>query len=143
MAIGLEAVGAASAVVQLISFAGTLVSLTFQIYNGRPTPEHELEEYAVKMSDAANRVQIRAVQVPQMTPEAKKLFEVAQECVAAAESLRKEAQSITKGYRKGRVLKAVIGAIRTDYHKKKIQNLDLCLKRCKGILETELLQKIW
>ncbi|KAH7233063.1 hypothetical protein BKA59DRAFT_446560 [Fusarium tricinctum] len=142
MATGLEAVGAASAVIQLISFAGTLVSLTFQIYNGRPTPENELEEYAAKMSDAANRVQIRVRQVPQMIPEEKKLFKVAQECVAAAESLRKEAQSITKGYRKGRVLKAVIGAIRTDYHKKKIQNLDLCLKRCKGILETELLQKI-
>jgi hypothetical protein len=143
MATGLEAVGAASAVIQLISFAGTLVSLAFQIYDGRPTPENELEEYAAKVSDAANRVQTRAKQVPQMTPEEEKLFQVAQDCVAAAKGLRKEAQSITKGHRKGKVFKAVVSAIRANYHKKKIQCLDLSLRRCKEIMETELLQKIW
>lgn len=143
MATGLEAVGAASAIIQLISFAGTLASLAFQIHDGRPTPENELEEYAAKMSDAAKRVQTRAKQVPQITPEEKKLFQVAQECVAAAEGLRKEAQSVTKGYHKGKVLKAVIGAIRASHHRKKVQDLDLSLKRCKGIMETELLQKIW
>ncbi|KAM0282310.1 hypothetical protein ACHAO9_010281 [Fusarium lateritium] len=142
MATGLEAVGVASAIIQLISFAGTLVSLTFKIYDGIPTPENELENYAAKVSDAANRVETRAKQVPQMTPEERKLSQVAQECVAAAEGLKKEAQIITKGLQKGKVLKAVYAAFRASQHKKKIQGLDQSLKRCKEIMETELLLKI-
>ncbi|KAM0243981.1 hypothetical protein ACHAP5_006746 [Fusarium lateritium] len=143
MATGLEAVGAASAIIQLISFAGTLVSLTFKIYDGIPTAENELEDFAAKVSDAANRVETRAKQVPQMTPEERKLSQVAQECVAAAEGLKKEAQSITKGFQKGKVLKAVYAAFRASQHKKKIQGLDQSLKRCKETMETELVLKIW
>ncbi|SCV33490.1 related to small s protein [Fusarium fujikuroi] len=67
MATGLEALGAASAVVQLIAFAGSLVSLSFKIYDGIPTPENELEEYSNKMMEAARRVQSRGAQVPQGT----------------------------------------------------------------------------
>lgn len=143
MATGLEAIGTASAVIQLISFAATVVSLSFKIYDGRPTPENELEEYATKMSDAANRVQTRAKQVSQVSVEEKRLFQVAQECVAAAEGLKKEAQSITKGYQKGKALKAIRAAFRARNGKKKMQELNLSLERCKRIMETELLQKIW
>ncbi|KAI6754741.1 hypothetical protein HG530_012493 [Fusarium avenaceum] len=142
MATGLEAVGAASAIIQLITFAGTLASLTIRIYDGRPTPENELEEYAAKVSDAAHRVQTRAKKILQATPEEKKLFQVAQECLTAAEGVRKEAESITKGFQKGKALKAVYAAFRANYHKKKMQELDLSLERCKKIMETELLQSI-
>ncbi|KIL88250.1 hypothetical protein FAVG1_08329 [Fusarium avenaceum] len=142
MATGLEAVGTASAVIQLISFAATVVSLSFKIYDGRPTPENELEEYAEKMSDAANRVQTRAKQVSQVSVEEKRLFQVAQECVAAAEGLKKEAQRITKGYQKGKALKALHVALRARNNKKKMQELNLSLERCKGIMETEILGKI-
>lgn len=143
MATGLEAVGAASAIVQLISFAGTLISLTFKIYDGIPTPEDELEEYAAKVSDAANRVETRVKKVSQMTPEERKLSQVAQECVAAAEGLKKETQSITRGFQKGKVLKAVYAAFRASQNKKKIQGLNHSLKMCQEIMETELLLKIW
>ncbi|KAM0354835.1 hypothetical protein ACHAPU_000662 [Fusarium lateritium] len=142
MATGLEAVGAASAVIQLISFAGTLVSLSLKIYDGMPTAENELEEYAAKMSAAARCVQSRIQQVPQSTPEEKRLSTVARECIAAAESLNKEAQRITKRYQKGNTLKAVYAALRGGSHIKKIQDLNQSLRRCTEVLETELLVKI-
>ncbi|KLO81160.1 small s protein [Fusarium fujikuroi] len=144
MATGLEALGAASAVVQLIAFAGSLVSLSFKIYDGIPTPENELEEYSNKMMEAASRVQSRGAQVPQGTQVGNKLSNVSQECIDTALKLRKEAQTLTKRYKngKGKIFKAVYSAFRTESHKTKLNQLNESLKKCKELMETELLLKI-
>ncbi|KAG4293609.1 hypothetical protein FPRO06_00194 [Fusarium proliferatum] len=144
MATGLEALGAASAVVQLIAFAGSLVSLSFKIYDGIPTPENELEEYSNKMMEAASRVQSRGAQVPQGTQVGNKLSNVSQECIDTASKLRKEAQTLTKRYKngKGKIFKAVYSAFRTESHKTKLNQLNESLKKCKELMETELLLKI-
>jgi DNA-binding FrmR family transcriptional regulator len=126
-----------------MSFAGTLISLISKIYDGIPTPEDELEEYAAKVSDAASRVKTQAKTLPRMTPEERKLSQVAQECVAAAEALKKETQIITRGFQKGKVLKAVQAAFRASQHKKKIEGLNQSLKRCQEVMATELLLKNW
>ena len=145
MATGLEALGAASAVVQLIAFAGSLVSLSFKIYDGIPTPENELEEYSNKMMEAARRVQSRGAQVPQGTQVGNKLSNVSQECIDTASKLKKEAQTLTKRYKngKGRTLKAFYSAFRTESHKIKLNQLNESLKKCRELMETELLLKIW
>ncbi|KAF5570987.1 hypothetical protein FPHYL_822 [Fusarium phyllophilum] len=142
MAIGLEALGAASAVIQLISFAGSLVSLSLKIYDGIPTPENELEEYSTKMIEAARCVQARGKQVPQGTQVGDKLSKVSQECIDAATELRKEAQTLTKRYQKGKMFKAVYSAFRAESHKTKLNQLNESLKKCKELMETELLLKI-
>ncbi|KAG5808258.1 hypothetical protein H9Q74_007704 [Fusarium xylarioides] len=144
MATGLEALGAASAVVQLIAFAGSLVSLSFKIYDGIPTPENELEEYSTKMT-AACRVQTRGNQVPQGTQGTQvgdKLSKVSQECINAATELRKEAQTLTKRRQKGKMFKAVYSAFRAESHKTKLNQLNESLNKCKELMETELLLKI-
>lgn len=144
MATGLEALGAASAVVQLIAFAGSLVSLSFKIYDGIPTPENELEEYSNKMMEAARRVQSRGAQVTQGTQVGNKLSNVSQECIDTASKLKKEAQTLTKRYKngKGRILKAVYSAFRTESHKTRLNQLNESLNKCKELMETELLLKI-
>jgi hypothetical protein len=143
MATGLEALGAASAVIQLISFAGSLVSLSFKIYDGVPTPENELEKYSTKMMEAARRVQARGKQAPQGTQVSDKLSKVSQECIDAATELRKEAQTLTKRYKKGKMFKAVYSALRAESHKTKLNQLNESLNKCKELMETELLLKIW
>ncbi|KAF4994652.1 hypothetical protein FGRMN_5649 [Fusarium graminum] len=142
MVTGLEAIGAASAIIQLISFARTLVSLSFNIYDGIPTAENKVEEYAAKMSVVAGCVQSRIQQVPQSTPEEKKLSAVAHSCIYAAEALNKEAQCITKRYQKGKVRKAVYAALRGNSHRKKVNDLNQSLGSCAEVLEIELLVKI-
>ncbi|KAI1031212.1 hypothetical protein LB504_000152 [Fusarium proliferatum] len=144
MATGLEALGAASAVVQLIAFAGSLVSLSFKIYDGIPTTENELEEYSNKMMEAARRVQSRGAQVPQGTQVGDKLSNVSQECIETASKLKKEAQTLTKRYKngKGKIFQAVYSALRTESHKAKLNQLDGSLRKCKELMETELLLKI-
>ncbi|KAF5667102.1 hypothetical protein FHETE_5805 [Fusarium heterosporum] len=143
MATGLEAVGAASAVIQLISFAGTLVSLSLKIYDGIPTAENEIEEYAAKTSAAMRCVQSRIQLVPQSTPAEKRLSAAAQSCIDAAESLNKEAHRITKRYQKGKARKAVYAALRGSSDRKRVEDLNQSLKRCRELLETELLVEIW
>lgn len=143
MATGLEALGAASAVVQLIAFAGSLVSLSFKIYDGIPTPENELEEYSNKMMEAARRVQSRGGQVSQGSQVGARLSKVSQECIDAATELRKEAQTLTKRYQKGKMVKAVYSAFRAGSHKTKLNQLNESLTKCKELMETELLLKIW
>jgi hypothetical protein len=146
MATGLEALGAASAVVQLIAFAGSLASLSLKIYDGMPTPENELEEYSTKMMEAARRVQSRGNQVPQGTQGTQvgdKLSKVSQECINAATELKRETQMLTKRYRKGKMFKAVYSALRAESHKTKLNQLNESLKRCKEVMETELLLRIW
>ncbi|KAF6530348.1 hypothetical protein HZS61_001660 [Fusarium oxysporum f. sp. conglutinans] len=145
MATGLEALGAASAVVQLIAFAGSLASLSLKIYDGMPTPENELEEYSTKMMEAARRVQSRGNQVPQGTQGTQvgdKLSKVSQECIDAATELKRETQMLTKRYRKGKMFKAVYSALRAESHKTKLNQLNESLKRCKEVMETELLLRI-
>ncbi|KAF5590380.1 hypothetical protein FPANT_6019 [Fusarium pseudoanthophilum] len=145
MATGFEALGAASAVVQLIAFARSLVSLSFKIYDGIPTPENELEEYSTKMMEAAHRVQSRGSQMPQGTQGTQfgdKLSKVSQECINAATELRKEALTLTKRRRKGKMLKAFHSALRTERHKTKLNQLNESLNKCKELMETELLLKL-
>ncbi|KAF4949175.1 hypothetical protein FGADI_9092 [Fusarium gaditjirri] len=155
MATGLEALGAASAVIQLISFAGSLISLSLKIYDGNvATSVNELEEYLTKMMEAARRVQSRtSPQVPQVpsgtqgtqgTQVGDKLFEVSQECIDTASKLKKEAQKLTKQYKmeKGKVFKAIYSALRAESHKTKINQLNESLKKCKELMETELLLNI-
>ncbi|EXL96734.1 hypothetical protein NOF04DRAFT_9406 [Fusarium oxysporum II5] len=142
MATGLEALGAASAVIQLISFAGSLISLSFKIYDGMPTPENELEEYSTKMMEAARRVQSRGTKVPKGTQVGDKLSKVSQECINAATELKKESQTLTKRCQKGKMFKAVYSAFRAESHKTKLNQLNESLKKCKELMETELLLKI-
>lgn len=88
MATGLEALGA-SAVLQVISFSCSVISLCHGIYDGKPTVEHDLEDYASRMIDAADRVQTRCQAMPQMTDAEKKLAEIGRKCQDTAQDLEK------------------------------------------------------
>ncbi|KAF5561172.1 hypothetical protein FNAPI_3798 [Fusarium napiforme] len=138
MATGLEALGAASAVISLISFAGSLASLTMKIYDGIPTAENELEDYATRMLDAATRVKSR--QVPRGTLINDKLSEVSQRTIDAAGELEKATRNISA--QKGNRLKAFCSAIRAKRNRAKINELSKSLGMCKEVMETELLSKI-
>ncbi|KAF5245739.1 hypothetical protein FANTH_7199 [Fusarium anthophilum] len=138
MATGLEALGAASAVISLISFAGSLASLTMKIYDGIPTAENELEDYSTRMLNAAQRVKSR--QVPRGTPVNDKLSEVSQKCIDAAGELEKATRNITT--QRGNKFKAFYSAVRAKKNRAKINELNKSLNLCKGLMETEILLKI-
>ncbi|CEF76538.1 unnamed protein product [Fusarium graminearum] len=142
MATGLEAVGAASAILSFISFAGKIVSISYKIYDGMPTDEDELEDYAGRMLDACEHIRSRSQHLHQSTPLAASISDIAQKCFQLSWELQKETQNITKRYQKGKFRRAVSMALRANAHKAKIKQLDQSLERYKKIMETELLSKI-
>ncbi|KAI6753494.1 hypothetical protein HG531_005663 [Fusarium graminearum] len=142
MATGLEAVGAASAILSFISFAGKIVSISYKIYDGMPTDEDELEDYAGRMLDACEHIRSRSQHLHQSTPLAASISDIAQKCFQLSGELQKETQNITKRYQKGKFRRAVSMALRANAHKAKIKQLDQSLERYKKIMETELLSKI-
>ncbi|KAM0348526.1 hypothetical protein ACHAP4_010881 [Fusarium culmorum] len=142
MATGLEAVGAASAILSFISFAGKIVSISYKIYDGMPTDEDELEDYAGRMLDASERIRSRSQHLHQSTPVAATLSDIAQKCVQISGELQNETQNITKRYQKGKFRRAVSMALRANAYKEKIKQLDQSLERYKKVMQTELLSKI-
>ncbi|KAG8671073.1 hypothetical protein FPOAC2_04393 [Fusarium poae] len=142
MATGLEAVGAASAILTFITFAGKIVAISYRIYEGIPTDEDELEDYAGRMLDASERIRSRNQQLHQVTPAEVKLSELAAKCVKLAGDLQKESQIITRRYQKGKFRRAVSMALRANAHKSKMKELEQSLERYKKVMETELLFKI-
>lgn len=143
MTTGLEALGAASAVLSVISFAGSLISLTYKIYDGQPPPQAELEGYVQQLLYAANRVQLRSERVPQVTQTEKKLCEVAKECMRVTKALQQEISTITNQNRKGKFPRAIHMAFQAYKHRSKIKDLETSLRFCRETLETELLLNIW
>ncbi|KAF4970545.1 hypothetical protein FSARC_2454 [Fusarium sarcochroum] len=142
MATGLEALGAASAILSVISFAGNIISLSYKIYDGLPTPGDELGDYAKQMHDAADRVRIRNEKVPHGTSAEAKLSEVARKCIEVAGNLERETRIINRSSQKGKVFSSIYMAFRAKRQKAKIMELDESLKKCKQAMEMELLLQI-
>ncbi|RGP67339.1 hypothetical protein FSPOR_6099 [Fusarium sporotrichioides] len=138
MATGLEAAGAASAVISFITFTGKIVSLSHKIYNGVTTDEQELEDYAGRMLDAFERVRLSNQKLHHGMPAEAKLSEIAGKCVQLAGELQKETQSIIKRYQKGKVRRAVSIALRATAQNAKIKELDQSLQRYMQVMVTEL-----
>ncbi|KAF7554276.1 hypothetical protein G7Z17_g3025 [Cylindrodendrum hubeiense] len=95
MATGFEALGAASAVLQVISFSCSVASLCYDIYDGKPTIEHGLEDYASRMIEAAGHVQTRCQMISHATDAEKRLAEIGLKCQSAAQALEKEVHTTT------------------------------------------------
>lgn len=143
MLTGFEALGAASAVLQVISFSGSVISQCYDIYDGKLTPEHELEEHASLMLDAAGRVQSRYPAIPQGTEEEKKLAHIAAKCVDAAKELEAETKLVTSMCQKGTLSNAFRAALRSKGHRKKIERLEKSLDSCRQIMEMQVILKLW
>ncbi|KAH6976453.1 hypothetical protein BKA56DRAFT_589663 [Ilyonectria sp. MPI-CAGE-AT-0026] len=142
MTTGLEALGAASAVLQVISFSCNVVSLCHGIYDGKPTVEHDLEDYASGMIDAAGRLQTRCQAMPQMTDAEKKLAEIGRKCQETAKDLEKETQAVTQLCQKGTLYKAAWATLRSSKHRKNIERLQKSLEGYRGVMETQLMLEL-
>ncbi|KAF4966847.1 hypothetical protein FSARC_5526 [Fusarium sarcochroum] len=142
MLTGFEALGAASAVLQVIAFAGSVTSQCYKIYDGQVTSQQDLEAYATQMIDAVGRVQERYPLIPQGSSDEKKLAEIAQQCIEAARALRAETQLVTKLCKRGSLSKAFYAAFRASRHRGKIEQLEKSLQGCQEVMETHLLFKL-
>lgn len=146
MATGFEALGAVSAVFQVISFSAEVIALCKKIYDGKPTANDDLEGHATRMSEAISRIEDRckALKAGQQSTEAEmKLNEIAKGCRLSAQELQTEVRFVTAVQRKGSMIKAFRSVLRASSHRKKIERLELALSRCRQVMETEMLALLW
>lgn len=145
MPTSLEAVGAASACLQVIASAADLIRAYKKVYDGRSTRHDHFEEQAQQMCEAVNLIQGRCQTMAKMqTCETnKKLADVAEACSAAAEKLEEEVRYVTSLHEKGNILKAINATLRASSHRQKIAGLELFFSMYGRVVETELLSHIW
>ncbi|KAK7408212.1 hypothetical protein QQX98_009621 [Neonectria punicea] len=144
MATGFEALGAASAVLQVISFASDVIIVCKKVYDGKPTVDDQLEEHAKRMSDVIGRVQSRCQTMAKNQPseDDKTLADIAEACRTAAKELRTELRFVTGLHEKGSLLKAINATLRASSHRKKIERLELSLFRYRQVMETEMMSHL-
>lgn len=145
MATGLEALGAASAVLQVISFAKDLAIACKKAYDGATTPQDDLERHAKQMLEAVSRVETRCQLMvnTNSTFANPELQNISQECKDAAGKLQAEVQYVTSMQAKGNILKSVRKAWRTSSHQKKLDALEKSLSRYQQVMKTELMSHLW
>ncbi|KAG4261566.1 hypothetical protein FPRO03_11583 [Fusarium proliferatum] len=125
MLTGFEALGAASAVLQVISFATDITVACKKAYDGATTSEDDLHRHAKQMSEAVDRVKSRCGQMTNTndsfsSPELKTISE---DCSNAARELEAQVSYVTSLQAKGDIGKAFRKAFRTFRRVTDVQNL--------------------
>ncbi|KAF4946639.1 hypothetical protein FGADI_11028 [Fusarium gaditjirri] len=140
MLTGFEALGAASAVLQVISFATDVAVACKDAYDGATTSQDDLQRYAGQMSEAVGRVHTRCEQMSNMNSKfaSPKLQNITKECKDVAEKLEAEVQYVTGLQAKGNLVKSLRKAFRVSKYKKKIQALHESLSINQQVVITEI-----
>ncbi|KAF9768989.1 hypothetical protein IL306_013654 [Fusarium sp. DS 682] len=140
MATGLEALGAASAVLQVISSASDLAVACKKAYDGATTPQDDLQRHAKDMAEAVDRVHTRCQDMTRSNSKfsAPELQNIAEKCRDAAKKLEAEVQYVTSIQAKGNIAKSFHKAFKTSRHRTKIEDLEKSLSKHQRLMELEL-----
>jgi hypothetical protein len=140
---GFEALGAASALLQVIFFAEGLVSQYRAVYNGTQTTDGDLGDRAKQMIDASARVQSHCKVIGSPMNEVEtKLCDVAGKCHAIAEDLASEVHTVTGIQSKGKMSKSILTVYRSLKRQKNLKLLEASLQKHKQLMETQLLFRL-
>ncbi|SCO90252.1 related to small s protein [Fusarium oxysporum] len=144
MLTGFEALGAASAVLQVISFASDLAVACKNAYDGATTSQDDLQRYAGRMSEAVDCVHTRCETMSNANSKFvnPKLQTIAKECKDAANKLEAEVQYVTSLQAKGDIVKSLRKAFRVSRHQKKLQALQESLSMYQQVIKTELVSHL-
>ncbi|KAG5817094.1 hypothetical protein H9Q74_010721 [Fusarium xylarioides] len=144
MLTGFEALGAASAVLQVISFATDVVVACKNAYDGATTSQDDLQRYAGQMSEAVGRVHTRCEQMRNANSKfaSPDLQKIARECQGAADQLKIEVHYVTGLQAKGDIIKSFRRAFRASRHQKKLQALQESLSMYQQAVKIELMSHL-
>ncbi|KAF9768121.1 hypothetical protein IL306_014608 [Fusarium sp. DS 682] len=142
MVSGLETLGAACAVIQVIHFSLQVISGCKKAYDGKPTDDNEVEGYAKEMCDAAGLIQTRCrlLNISDKSPKAERdLQAIADRCQVSARELQTELHSVMERQRKNVLSSAISYMFMSLMRRKRIERLEKRLSREKDLMETRIL----
>jgi hypothetical protein len=137
---GLEALGVACMVMQVITFARDAASVCVAVYKGQATPDATFEENSVTISEWATKL---GIQTNVFGPEERDLEQLVKSCQTAASNLATEMQKITKYHKKSDLLSAMRASAGSIRHRRKIEDLDRSLSSYMDSLQTIMTQKAY
>lgn len=145
MLTGFEALGAASAVLQVISFATDVAVACKNAYDGATTSHDDLQRYAGQMSEAVGRVHNRCEQMNNANSKfaSPKLQNIAKECKDVANTLEAEVQYVASMQAQGDILKSIRKTFRASRHRKRLHALQESLSKYQQVMEIELTSHLW
>src|SRR5690242_15726811 len=140
MATGLEALGLACNIMQVINFAGEVIS-TFKAIRGGHSPDEAITTTATQMSNAFEALTQSLEQAPKpLNKDEIELVKIAQQCRDAAAALKAEVDKMWGGNTKTSRTAAFIGAVRRMLNQGKIEQLEKKLRVHRETIENRLLQ---
>lgn len=140
---GLEALALACSVMQVISFAGEVVSTFKAIFRGQSF-DPAVTVTAIQLSDAFETLNQSLLQAPRpLNKDETDMVDIAGQCLDAATNLKAELDKICGGGAKGSYKVALAGTARRILNKGKIEEQEKVLRVHRETLENRLLQRIW
>lgn len=123
---GLEALGLACNIFQVISFARDTVQVCQDIYDGQKHPDSHLQDVSKAMREAADKVE-KSSQSPS-TPEEQSLADIAKKCIPDVKRLDEYVAKINTRSNKGRFIGPLKARVSSHWGKRTIGDLERNLK---------------
>ena len=138
---GLEALGVACNIFQVISFGHETINLCKRVYqNGSPCCD--LSDNAAQLNAFSS--QIKKFSIPSKpTREDQQLHNVASKCQKVSADLLEEIVFITGHTKKGSLKATLKVAAKTNWRKRRLDTLEKKLADVQRLMETGLLVRIW
>lgn len=139
---GLEALGLACNIMQVIACAYETTSFCKAVYQGR-SPDAHLLENANALAELSGEVQRRNEALKPKTLTQKKLSDIARKCNVAARALEDEVSFLNSHHGKGNLFATLQTAVKTNWRKSRLERTEKALRECQSTMESYLLAQVW
>lgn len=139
---GVEVLGLACNVLQIIDYASNTVTLCKNIYQGR-SPSPDLKSHASDLESLSAQVQSHVQGLQSRTASERKLSDIGNKCNIAARALDEELQFLLGHQAKGNLAATLRLAVKTNWRKSRLERLQKSLAVYQNTMETYLLANLW
>ncbi|KAF7533315.1 hypothetical protein G7054_g7196 [Neopestalotiopsis clavispora] len=138
---GVELLGFACSIMQVISFSREVISLCSNVYQGKH-PDAELARLAASLHTVSSGVQMRFDTLKPKTVDEKGLCDIATRCAIAARDLEEEVSFITSRQKQGSLASTLRIAAKTTWRKRRLDRLEKSLQEHERVLDTHLMARV-
>jgi hypothetical protein len=142
MMFGVELLGFACNIMQVISFSRDVISLCGNVYQGNH-PDDELIGLAASLHAVSSDVQTRFDAMQPKTADERRLCDIATRCTIAARDLEEEVSFIISRQKQGSLASTLRVAAKTTWRKRRLNRLEKSLREHEHVLDTNLMARVW
>lgn len=139
---GLEALGIACNIMQVISFAHETIEFCKAMYEGQSLDLYS-EQSVASLSAISAQLQTRYQGVRSQTAQDRELEDVARKCNVAARALEEEVKFLTRHQAAGSLKRTLLVTLKIIWRKRRLERLEKSLRNRQQTMESYLLARVW